>query len=107
MRFSRRFMCSNGDGSPAIPRDTAGNRAWQLPLGGRAAGTVLGTVVAALGFVMTVAAANDEPGLKPEVATSLTRFGLTFVVGTYKEITDSGKSSVPAADAAVIGNEAK
>ena len=106
MKFPRKCICLTSDSSQPIRRDTARSRVWRLPLRGRDAATALGTAIAALSLIVTVAAA-DEPGLKPEVATSLSRLGITFVVGTYKEISESGKSSVPAADAAVIGDQAK
>lgn len=47
----------------------------------------------------------SQSGLRPEVATSLAKFGLTIVVGSADLIANSGKSSVSAQEASTLGND--
>ncbi len=62
-------------------------------------------VVVALDPTASHAQSISSEEVKPEIATSLKKFGIPLVVGAAALITKAGKSSVPPEDAALLGQD--
>jgi hypothetical protein len=63
---------------------------------------VMGTMTSGPGAAQS---ASKEIAVNEDVAQSLTKFGLTVVVGSAEVISNSGKSSISSADAQVLGKD--